>query len=121
MNIRTYLILILALLAAQPSLAQSLIPATNEDISAFDRKLEAQLKKSKSDVKKANFGSEVSSEAKKISDGSADQGREFGQWVSGQRKKEDQGRPSAQGASSAAASAGKSADRGSSAGKGKKK
>lgn len=120
MNIRSFLILILVILAAEPTLAQSLIPATSEDINDFDRKVDAQLKKSKADSKKSNFGAEVSAEAKKLSDGSADQGREFGQWVSSQRKKEDQGRPSAQG-SSGAANAGKSADHGSSAGKGKKK
>lgn len=111
MNIRIYFLVVLALLATQPSLAQTLIPATSEDISEFDRKVDEQMK---------NFGSEVSAEAKKLSDTPGDQDKNFGQWVSSQRKKDDQGRPTS-------VSHGKSADHASSNsnsngnGKGKKK
>lgn len=120
---KTLVLLALVALIAQPVLAQTLIPATSEDISEFDRQVAEQIKKSagsKSDKAKTNFGSEISAEAKKLKD--SDQGKDFGKWVSGQRKKADQGRPSAAGGGAGAGQGstapGKS---GSSPGKGKNK
>lgn len=93
-------LLILIVLTVQPVIAQTLIPATSEDISEFDRQIANQLKRSggrKADQKasKSSFGSQVSEEAKKLKD--SDQAKDFGKWVSGQRKKSDQGRPTADG------------------------
>jgi len=81
-------------LTAQPAVAQTLIPATSEDINEFDRQVSEQLKRSQKSGK-SNFGSQVSEEAKKLKDAGGDAKKEFGKWVSGERKKADQGRPSA--------------------------
>lgn len=117
------MLFILAALITQPVLAQTLIPATSEDINEFDRQISQQLKKSangKSAKSKTGFGSEISEEAKKLKD--SDQGKDFGKWVSGQRKKSEQGRPSAAGGGAApgssSAAPGKSGDN---PGKGKNK
>ncbi len=95
MSNRLVSFVILTALAVQPVLAQTLIPATSEDINEFDRQVSEQLKNAGD--KKDNFGSQVSEEAKKLKDSAPDQGKDFGKWVSGQRKKADQGRPSAEG------------------------
>lgn len=88
------MILSLLLVFATGSLsAQELVPATSEDIQEFDRQV---LKKTKA-AHPSNFGSEVSAEARKLKDQSQDSRKEFGQWVSSQRKKSDQGQPSASG------------------------
>lgn len=124
MNNRVIASVILLALAAQPISAQTLIPATSEDINEFDRQVSEQLQRS--DTKKANsdnFGAKVSEEAKKLKDGNADKGKDFGKWVSGQRKKADQGRPSAQGSvgAEAAGHGQATAPRGPPDGKGNKK
>lgn len=95
MNNRFLSFIILAALITQPVMAQTLIPATSEDINEFDKQVSEQLKRS--GAKKDNFGQQVSEEAKKLKDSTTDQGKDFGKWVSGQRKKADQGRPSAEG------------------------
>lgn len=116
MERRLIFILILLMISPYSVLAQTLIPATSEDINDFDKQVNEQLKKTKPD----NFGSEVSSAAKDKKD--ADGPNDFGKWVSSQRKKADQGRPSAQGGSQAASvNHGASGQHGQSAGKGKKK
>src|SRR5687768_16185901 len=99
--------LVLLAFATQPVLAQTLIPATSEDINAFDRQVAEQLSKSKSKSDKSTFGAKVSEEAKRLKDAGADKGKEFGKWVSSQRKKADQGRPSAQGSAGSGNSAGR--------------
>jgi len=95
MSNRLLSFVILAALITQPVMAQTLIPATSEDINEFDRQVSEQLKRS--GAKKENFGQQVSEEAKKLKDAAPEQGKDFGKWVSGQRKKADQGRPSAEG------------------------
>ncbi len=98
MSNRLMAILILGAMIAQPISAQTLIPATSEDINEFDRQVSQQLQRSKDKTNKPeNFGAKVSDEAKKLKDAGADKGKDFGKWVSSQRKKADQGRPSAQG------------------------
>lgn len=88
-------LLFLIALLAQPVLAQTLIPATSEDINEFDRQVSEQL--SKNQKSKSNFGTSVSEEAKKLNEAPTDSKKEFGKWVSSQRKKNDQGRPAIQG------------------------
>ncbi len=125
MSNRVMAIAILLSIMAQPILAQTLIPATSEDINDFDRQVSQQLqrsKDSKAKPKAENFGAKVSEEAKKLKDAGADKGKEFGKWVSGQRKKADQGRPSAQGSVGAENAAGHApAPHGPPDGKGNKK
>lgn len=90
--------IVIFVLSAQPAVAQTLIPATTEDINDFDRQVSEQLKRSKKDkAAKSAFGSQVSEEAKKLNEAGGDAKKEFGKWVSGERKKADQGRPSAAG------------------------
>lgn len=72
--------------------AQELVPATSEDIQAFDRQIRAQQK-----TDRGGFGAQVREEARKLNDSSDDKNRDFGKWVSDQRKKSDQGVPSAGG------------------------
>ena len=103
--------LLLLALMTPPALAQTLIPATSEDINDFDRQVSEQLKKSNVKKDKSNFGAVVSEEAKKLKDAGADKGKDFGKWVSGQRKNADQGRPSAQGSVGSENSAGKGASK----------
>lgn len=90
MKMLSLLVLVFATCALN---AQELVPATSEDIQEFDRQI---VKKAKTD-RPANFGSEVSAEARKLKDQNQDSKNEFGQWVSSQRKKSDQGQPSASG------------------------
>lgn len=87
------ILLLVLVFAANALSAQELVPATSEDIQEFDRQI---VKKAKTD-RPSNFGSEVSAEARKLKDQNQDTRNEFGQWVSSQRKKSDQGQPSASG------------------------
>lgn len=87
-------LLLAGLIAAQPLMAQELIPATSEDIQEFDRQV-TQAMKRESVRPGANFGAQVSEEAKKLKEESKDKKKEFGKWVSKQRSLEDQERPSA--------------------------
>lgn len=86
--------LLLFFLAAQPVVAQTLVPATSEDLQDFDRRVSEQLKKSGGDD---NFGAQVREEAKKLNEPGADKGKEFGKWVSKEKKKAETGRPSTAG------------------------
>ena len=109
MSNRVMAIVILLSIMAQPISAQTLIPATSEDINDFDRQVSQQLQRAndaKQKPKAENFGVKVKDEAKKLKDAGADKGKDFGKWVSSQRKKSDQGRPSAQGSVGAENAAG---------------
>jgi len=88
-----FLLSLVLIFAALTLNAQELVPATSEDIQEFDR----QISKKAKTERPSNFGSEVSAEARKLKDQSKDSRNEFGQWVSSQRKKSDQGQPSASG------------------------
>jgi hypothetical protein len=80
-------LILVAVMAYLPSVAfaQTLVPATSEDIDAFDRQL--------AEARKDNFGKQVSEEAKKLKSTEKQERRDMGQFVSDQRRKEDQGRP----------------------------
>ncbi|MGE4131516.1 MAG: hypothetical protein AB7F86_07740 [Bdellovibrionales bacterium] len=121
-------------LMAQPAVAQKLLPATSEDIDAFDVQVSKQMKKSapstgKSQNSSADFGGAVVEEAKKLKESTPDSSKNFGQWVSGQRRRADQGQASVQGAAGAgnsgngngAANSQAGQAPGNSGGKGKKK
>lgn len=86
-------LLALLILLGQPVVAQTLIPATSEDINEFDRQVNEQLQRNAKDNK--GFGAQVSEEAKKLNESDVDNKKNFGKWVSGERKKAEQGRPSA--------------------------
>lgn len=112
-------ILITLMMLNEPALAQSLVPATSEDLAEFDRAVARQVKEEKAPEKsKSAFGAAVSEEAKKLKDASVDERKAFGKWVSSQRKKTDQGRPSAEGS---LGDKGKSSSRRMDNGKNKKK
>lgn len=96
MNKTFVLSLLLALTVAQAALAQTLVPATSEDLAEFDRRV-SRMKTGTKAVDKAAFGAEVSEEAKKLKDAQADERKDFGKWVSGQKKKASEGRPSGEG------------------------
>jgi hypothetical protein len=83
---------------SQPLFPQDLVPATSEDIQEFDRQVAKQHKPdAAAKTKAATFGSQVSEEARKQKDVPKDQRGDFGQWVSDQRKKSDQGQAAAAG------------------------
>lgn len=116
-------LLVIVAFAAQPAVAQTLIPATSEDINEFDRQVSEQLQRQQGKGA-AKFGAQVSEEAKKLNENAgANSKKEFGKWVSGERKKADQGRPSSAGSASSASGGarGNSAGKGPPADKGKKK
>jgi hypothetical protein len=71
---------------------QDLVPATSEDIKEFDRQV-VQMQKKNKDSDHDNFGAQVQQEAKQLKD-NTDQKNAFGKWVSSQRKKSAEGRPS---------------------------
>ena len=103
--------LVSVMVASQAALgADDLMPATSEDISAFDRQLsalqqapatQAGLKEANGDKNrrddgedkkpKENFGQTISAEANKLKD--SEKKKDFGKWVSGQRRRDDQNRP----------------------------
>lgn len=86
-------------LFSQGLFAQSLVPATSDDLSDFDKQIsqaqESQnpppAKKEQSAKKsKENFGAIVSDEAKTLKNSELDKKKSMGQWVSEQKSKEDQ-------------------------------
>lgn len=109
--------------------AQDLVPATSEDLAQFDRQLllstqkgtdkeirkdktgQAGLKGSKDDRKNTtftgksgkgateNFGASISEEARQLNEASHDDRKEFGDWVSSQRRQDEDKRPDSTGAS----------------------
>jgi hypothetical protein len=87
--------LLLTAFVVQPLMAQDLVPATSEDLKEFDRQVAKQAKPKDAAAKGSNFGALVSEEARKLKDAGDDQGSDFGKWVSGQRKKSDQGQAGA--------------------------
>jgi hypothetical protein len=90
------ILLFIALAGSCTLHAQDLIPATSEDIQEFDRQVTQHVKQDKATKPaKSNFGAQVSEEAKKLKGNDKDS--DFGKWVSGQRRKSDEDRPSAQG------------------------
>lgn len=95
--------LIILLSLTQGLLAQDLLPATSEDLQDFDRQITKMKESSKVSGKgsaKDNFGAVVKEEARKLKDSSGDEKNKFGSWVSSQRKKTSQGQPSDAGSSS---------------------
>lgn len=93
-----YTIIFIYLAAISPKLlAQELVPATSEDIEEFDRQVAQQMQRDGKSKAKSDFGAQVADEAKKLKDAGQDDRKSFGKWVSSQRKKTDQGRPSAEG------------------------
>lgn len=82
-------------------MAQELVPATSEDLQDFDRQVsrlkhEAGPKRADRNDRQ-DLGAMIKDEATKLKDADKDDRRDFGKWVSGQRKKNVQGRPSAEG------------------------
>jgi len=94
-----YILLAIYLVAMSPKIfAQELVPATSEDIAEFDRQVAKQLERAGAKSQQnAEFGKQVSEEAKKLKNQTPEERKNFGKWVSDQRKKKDQGRPSAEG------------------------
>ncbi len=77
--------------------AQTLVPATSEDIEQFDRQLAEQAKRQQAEPAgrvSAQFGEEVANEAKKLKDASLDQRKEFGKKIRDQRRSSEAGRSS---------------------------
>jgi len=82
----------------QFALAQSLIPATSEDLSDFDQQIsKSESKKAESTAviptkkpKNSNFGATVSQKAKDLKNEALDQKKKMGKWVSDQRAKDDE-------------------------------
>jgi hypothetical protein len=102
--------ILITLLMGPCAFAQSLVPATSEDLAAFDEQISnssakapespkpehpaVPVKKSKT----ANFGSVVSQKAKELKNEPQADRKKMGQWVSEQRQKDDEKVPaSAQG------------------------
>ncbi len=79
------LVAVMAFVCPLVAFAQTLVPATSEDIDAFDRQL--------AEARKENFGKQVSEEAKKLKGTEKQDRSDMGQFVNDQRRKEDQGRP----------------------------
>jgi hypothetical protein len=96
------------LLGAVVAHAQDMVPATSEDIDQFDQQLSRQMSDTARGSKdKSRFGQTVSDEAKKQKDADSEKKKNFGKWVSGQRRKNDDGRPDAAGSAAARESSGK--------------
>jgi hypothetical protein len=87
----------------QFALGQSLVPATTDDLTEFDQQISKDSNKtpeatkdqksSGSHAKKSknpNFGALVSQEAKDLKKSDGDQKKKMGQWVSEQRRNDDQ-------------------------------
>lgn len=87
------------LLVSQTLLAQDLLPATSEDLQDFDRQI-VKMKESAKSSSKSSFGSVIKEESRKLKDAALDEKRDFGNWVSGQRKKNSNGQPTDTGSSS---------------------
>lgn len=85
-------LIIVQLLLMPIANGQDLVPATSEDIQEFDRQVIQMNKKNKA-ADHDSFGVQVKEEAKKLKD-NPDSRSEFGKWVSSQRKKSAEGRPS---------------------------
>jgi hypothetical protein len=90
------------LLTCQAAMAQELVPATSEDLQDFDRqvsrlKQEAAAKRAGDRPDRSDLGAMIKDEATKLKDADKDDRKDFGKWVSGQRKKNVQGRPTAEG------------------------
>lgn len=117
MTSRLTKLIVLSAFATQPVLAQTLVPATSEDLMDFDRRVSEQLKKSGDQKNQDNFGSQVREEAKKLKESGA-KGNDFGKWVSGERKKADAGRPSTAGGGGNSIGPSQSAGHGNSGAKG---
>jgi hypothetical protein len=83
---------IFIILFGQTLFAQSLVPATSDDLNDFDRQIsKAQSSKNT----KENFGAVVSDEAKSLKNSDLNKKKAMGKWVSDQKSKEDQKVPSA--------------------------
>ncbi|PWU20441.1 MAG: hypothetical protein C5B49_04290 [Bdellovibrio sp.] len=104
------LALILAFICGSTTWASDLVPATSEDLKEFDAQLAGASRRmnpqpeasrpaaskppqSPQHERKQNFGAIVSAEAKKLNDAKDDR-NDFGKWVSEQRRRDDQVRPS---------------------------
>lgn len=106
MNEKTLLSITFSLLITCSVNADELVPATSEDVSDFERIvtnqaiLEAKAlhpradqatkapPKETSKIRKENFGSLVSIEAKRLNDESGDRKKDMGKWVSEQRRRD---------------------------------
>lgn len=83
--------------AASTALADELVPATSEDLAQFDRQLSRLPKPadrggSKAAGTRSDFGKRVSTEARRLDgENSAPQNR-FGQWVKGQKERDERSR-----------------------------
>lgn len=102
-NFMKKLSFIILLSFTQSLFAQDLVPATSEDLQDFDRQIIKMKESSKVSGKgsaKDNFGAVVKEEVRKLKDSTVDEKKKFGSWVSSQRKKTSQGQP-ADGGSSA--------------------
>jgi hypothetical protein len=81
--------------------AQSLVPATSDDLSDFDQQLsKIESKKSDSSAaastkkpKNSNFGATVSQKAKDLKKEDLEQKKKMGQWVRDQRSQDDEKTP----------------------------
>lgn len=106
--------LLLVLLSSWAS-AQSLVPATSEDLNEFDQQISQSTRKNtekEKSGKAANFGALVSEKAKDLKTEELDQKKKMGQWVSEQRKKGAEKVPAAnegRGANGNSSSSGKDA------------
>lgn len=91
------MLLVLVFVLSPSAFAQVLVPATSEDIEEFDRQVLAQEHKGKSGLE---LKSEVVKEAKELVDRPRGRDKDFGKWVKGQQKKNEQGRASLTGSPS---------------------
>ncbi len=109
------------------AMADDLVPATSDDTANFDNQIPApapapapstdadgkhgkSADHSKDKKPKSNFGTTVSAEAKKLKDADKDTRKGMGNWVSSQRRKDEQKRPNAAATAGAGASAAGSAN-----------
>jgi hypothetical protein len=81
------------LLLSQGAVAQSLAPATSDDLNDFDRQLsevQSSARETSKGSKSQNFGSAVSEEAKTLKDNEGAQKGKMGKWVREQKGKSDE-------------------------------
>lgn len=125
---KTTIMNILLIVMISPfAIAQSLVPATSEDLAAFDQQISNSAAQAPKVVKPerpvatskkgkaANFGSVVSQKAKELKNESQSSKKQMGPWVSEQRKKDNESIPASVQGKDARTSAPANNDRGNSA------